>query len=403
MAIEIGFRYTCRVTIAIAREVGSYYFHVPFCAHKCEYCAFYSAPPAGTIIDRYVTALSRELDTFQSRRPPRTLYFGGGTPTLLTVEQWNRILKALDKLGLLGAAEWTIECNPATLSREKASILKDHGVNRVSMGVQSMDPSLLARLGRVHTREMVFRTYELLRDVGFDNIGIDLMFGIPGQSLQTWQSTLQEAVNLGPDHLSCYEVTYEEDTPLFAQLEAGEIDVDEDLNCQMYEELVDASGTAGYQQYEIANFARLIPGETGRIPLRASLHNVNYWRGGEYHGLGPSATSYRGGIRSRNWANTPLYCDLLEQGRSPIESSEELSPLARAGEIGAFGLRMNAGWGFEEFRSITGFDLKQEWNADLAWLCDHGFGVLDGHGFRLTRTGLRFADLAAERFLRPEP
>lgn len=391
-----------------ASRIRSLYVHVPFCAQKCEYCAFYSEASSGELIQRYVTALERELELVAPDLKPQTLFFGGGTPSLLNLRQWEHLLQTMDRLGLLGAEEFTVECNPATVSADKARLLRSFGVNRISMGVQSLDEALLDRLGRVHSREMVFKSFEILRQAGFDNLNLDLMFAIPGQTLEVWQATLSEALKLGSEHLSSYEVIYEEDTPLFAQLHAGEFDVNEDLACAMYEELVDRSAAAGFHQYEIANFARsenqpgtrnLEPG-TSCIPTRACRHNVNYWRGGSFYGVGPSATGYVRGVRTKNWANTQLYCEQLEQGRRAIESREELSPLGRAGETAAFGLRMNAGWGFAEFRQVTGQDLRHEWRKEMSDLTERGWAELLPDRFHLTRPGLRFADAAAEMFLR---
>ena len=247
---------------APAPPVSSLYVHVPFCAHKCEYCAFYSEPSEGGTIQRYVHALIRELELVAPDLKLQTVFFGGGTPSLLNLKQWEQILRAMERLGLLGAAEWTIECNPATVSLDKARLWRGYGVNRVSMGVQSLDESLLDRLGRIHSREMVFKSFEGLRHGGFENINIDLMFAIPGQTMATWRATLDEALALGSEHLSSYEVIYEEDTPLYAQLRAGEFDVDEDLACAMYEELIERSVAGGFQQYEIANFARRGAGDS---------------------------------------------------------------------------------------------------------------------------------------------
>jgi oxygen-independent coproporphyrinogen-3 oxidase len=356
---------------------------------------------------------------------------------------------------LLGAAEWTVECNPATVSLAKAKLLRSYGVNRISMGVQSLDEALLERLGRIHTREMVFKSFDTLREAGFDNLNLDLMFAIPGQTMEIWQATLSEALALGSEHLSSYEVIYEEDTALYAQLQAREFDLDEDLACAMYEELVDRASGAGFRQYEIANFARFgvhplacsrnttslrapdtLKGghQTGAvhrqtlnksslsstpdtrdsqnqslltsaptdpaIPSQACAHNVNYWRGGSFYGLGPSATSYVRGVRTKNWSNTQLYCEQLEQGKRAIESREALPPFRRAGETAAFGLRMVAGWPFEQFRQTTGYDLRREWDEDMKKLAHQGWGDIGSDGFRLTRRGLRFADAAAEMFLR---
>ena len=387
-----------------AGPIAALYVHVPFCVRKCLYCAFYSEPSSAALVDRFVTALVRELELVAADLRPRTIYFGGGTPSLLNPRQWERVLGAMAQLGLGGAGEWTVEGNPATLSLDKAKLLRSGGVNRVSLGVQSFDPTLLDRLGRVHTRQMAFRSFDVLRQAGFDNLNLDLMFGIPGQTLEVWRETLSEALALGSEHLSCYEVIYEEDTPLYEQLQAGKADADEDLACAMYEALVERATNTGLQQYEVANFARTrtLHHEPSAInlPDRACLHNVNYWRGRPFYGLGPSATSYVRGVRTRNWANTTLYCEQLEQGRRAIESQEELAPLARAGETAAFGLRMVEGWPFEQFRQVTGYDLRRDWADDMDQLVQQGWGRLLPDRFHLTPQGLRFADGAAQLFLR---
>jgi oxygen-independent coproporphyrinogen-3 oxidase len=245
---------------------------------------------------------------------------------------------------------------------------------------------------------MVFKSFDILRKAGFSNINLDLMFAIPGQSLQVWRQTLAEIIQLGSEHLSSYEVIYEEDTTLYAQLQAGEFDQDEELSCAMYEELVTGATAAGFHQYEVANFARGCPGE---VPGFACRHNINYWRGGSFYGLGPSATGYVRGLRTKNWSNTPLYCQQLERGARAIESHEQLTPLARAGETAAFGLRMIAGWPFDTFYQVTGFDLRREWANEMADLIRQSWGRLTPYSFQLTSTGLRFADAAAQLFLRP--
>jgi len=425
------------------KPVTSLYVHVPFCAQKCSYCAFYSEASSGELTSRYLSALIRELEFVALDLRPTTVFFGGGTPSILNLRQWEKILRAMARLNLLGATEWTVECNPATVSFDKARLLRSFGVNRISMGVQSLDENLLDRLGRVHSREMVFKSFNILRKAGFDNLNLDLMFAIPGQTQEVWRRTLAEASAMGSEHLSTYEVIYEEDTPLFAQLQAGEFDVDEDLACSMYEELLAQTTHAGFHQYEIANFARddtphatTFSGGTGRaaiggagvpasqvtnataredarltirdrstiqlldFPSLACRHNINYWRGGSFYGLGPSATSYVRGVRTKNWSNTQLYCDQLEKGQRAIESHEELPPLARAGETAAFGLRMITGWPFEQFRRTTGHDLRKDWRDEMEQLTRRGWARLEPDRFRLTPEGLRFADAAAEFFLR---
>lgn len=386
----------------IESQIESLYVHVPFCAQKCSYCAFYSEASSGELMNRYVAALVREMELVAQDLKPKTIFFGGGTPSILNLRQWETILCAIEKLNLLGAEEFTVECNPATVSLDKAKLFRDFGVNRVSMGVQSLDENLLERLGRIHSRDQVFKSFNILRAAGFENLNVDLMFAIPSQTMEIWGDTLREAIALQSEHLSTYEVIYEDDTPLFHQLQAGKFSVDEDLACDMYEELVKRTTAAGFQQYEIANFAKRLDAITSKssIPHFACRHNVNYWRGGSFYGLGPAATGYVRGVRARNWANTQLYCEQLERGLRAIESSEELSPLRRAGETAAFGLRMNAGWPFDEFRRRTNFDLREEWNSEMEQLVQRNWGTRDENHFQLTPQGLRFADSAAELFLR---
>lgn len=393
----------------IPAPVTSLYVHVPFCAQKCEYCAFFSEASSGELIQRYASALQHEMELVAPDLRPHTIFFGGGTPSILNLRQWQALLESMQRLNLMGAAEFTVECNPATVSLDKAKLLRSFGVNRISMGVQSLDEGLLDRLGRVHSREMVFKSFDILRQAGFDNVNIDLMFAIPGQTMEIWRATLIEALALGSEHLSSYEVIYEEDTPLYAQLNAGEFAVNEDLACDMFDELVQRATGAGFHQYEIANFARNArvgqtqsapPPLDPQLPALACQHNVNYWRGGDFYGLGPSATGYVRGVRTKNWANTQLYCEQLEKGKRAIESREEFPPLKRAGETAAFGLRMNAGWPFAEFQRVTGLDLRQDWAADMDSLVQKGWALRSPERFQLTSQGLRFADAAAEVFLR---
>ena len=355
----------------------------------------------------------------------------------------------MERLNLPGAAEWTVECNPATVSRwTRPGCSATAGSTGFRWGCNRSTRRCWTGWGACTVARWSFESFDILRRAGFDNLNLDLMFAIPGQSLELWEATLAEALALGSEHLSSYEVIYEEDTPLFAQLQAGEVDVDEDLACAMYETLVDRAGGAGFHQYEIANFARdetrvkkgeprassleprttkvdypgleiqlsvkqhsdppsltadpphLTPDTSHLAPLFSCRHNVNYWRGGSFYGLGPSATTYVRGVRTRNRANITWYCEQLESGRRAIESSEELAPLARAGETAAFGLRMVAGWPFEEFRCVTGYDLRNEWAGDMNRLVEQSWGRISPDRFQLTHQGLRFADAAAELFLR---
>src|SRR5271170_5128055 len=176
-----------------ARKIQSLYVHVPFCAQKCTYCAFYSEASSGELVNRFVAALVREMEIVADDLKPHTIFFGGGTPSLLNLRQWEQILRTMEKLNLLGAEEFTVECNPATVSADKAKLFRDFGINRISMGVQSLDKKLLDRLGRIHSHGTVFKSFDILRKSGFDNINLDLMFAIPTQTMEIWHDTLNEA------------------------------------------------------------------------------------------------------------------------------------------------------------------------------------------------------------------
>ena len=387
--------------------VNSVYIHVPFCAKKCEYCAFYSEGTDGAKIERYVDALLKEIHLHASSARPKTMFFGGGTPSLLTLDQWRRIFSAFRECEWGSIEEFTVECNPATVSEAKADLFLENGVNRISMGVQSLDEALLDRLGRVHSRDMVFRSFRTLRKAGFQNINLDLMFAIPGQTRAIWDQTLAEILDFGSEHLSCYEVIYEEDTPLYEQLKAGEFDVDEALASEMYEMLIDRLDQNGFEQYEIANFARVTDQKSNGIPAFACRHNVNYWVGGEYLALGPAAAGHIGGLRYQNWSNTDLYCEAVQAGRLPRDGGERLEALAKASETAAFSLRMNRGINSVEFEARTGFSLNQTWQSELDGLVERGWGErvdegfrLTREGFRLTREGFRFADAAGVELLK---
>ena len=360
----------------------------------------YSEQAGKERMERYVSALIQEIRAQTScPSPPQTVFFGGGTPSLLPLLQWERIFEALAAAGWQSAGEFTVECNPATVSADKARLLRDGGVNRISLGVQSLDDALLGRLGRAHSRNMVFRSYEILREAGFDNVNLDLMFALPGQTLEIWESTLAEALEMKSEHLSCYEVIYEEDTPLFQQLQAGEIAVDEDLADDMYRMLLDLSAENGFEQYEIANFAK--SSSSGQLPRRACRHNVNYWTGGEYLGLGPAAASHLHGCRYQNWPDFQQYCAAVEAGKLPRDSEgERLEPLAKAAETAAFWLRMNRGIHFQAFQRRTGLDFEENWAEEQQSLIARGWGERRENCFRLTRQGLRFADAAGAELLR---
>jgi oxygen-independent coproporphyrinogen-3 oxidase len=276
--------------LAAADGVAHLYVHIPFCPKICPYCSFYKEASDRHKTQPFLDAVLAELDRQIGRlahcgRPlrPQTIFFGGGTPSALSTPQLEYLLGGLRaRLDLSDLREWTLEMNPATVSLEKARALRDLGVNRVSMGVQSWEPQLLAVLGRVHSASQARRSYEILREAGFANVNLDLIFGVPTQTRAHWEDSLAATIALAPEHISAYNLTYEEDTEYFRRFTLGELSQDNDADAALFELTAETLENAGYEPYEISNFAR---------PGRECAHNLAYWSGADYLGLGPSAFS----------------------------------------------------------------------------------------------------------------
>jgi oxygen-independent coproporphyrinogen-3 oxidase len=273
------------------------------------------------------------LRAFEVR--PETIFFGGGTPTALSTDQLGTLLNGFrDLLDLSALREWTIEANPGSVSARKAVMLSGLGVPRISLGVQSWDDALLQMLGREHNAAQAEASYRILRDAGLQNVSIDLMFGLPGQSLGQWEQTLARTIELEPDHISAYCLTYEEDTEFFARQLRGEYREDVETDAQFFETTMRMLEAAGYQQYEISNYAR---------PGYESVHNRGYWSGADYLGIGPSAFSTVAEQRWQNIADYRIYSDRLLSGVSAIATVEPLSPQMKRGEQIALSLRTRDG------------------------------------------------------------
>jgi oxygen-independent coproporphyrinogen III oxidase len=279
------------------------YVHIPFCHRICPYCSFYKHEPGSTDTAAFLQAVTRELraaaERWRGRLQPETIYFGGGTPTLLStvhLERWLPEFRSV--IDLTGLREWTVEVNPRTISDRKAAVLLENGITRASLGVQAWDPPTLSVLGRDHQPEEAEEAFRILRRAGFPVVNIDLMFSVPGQSLETWRDTLRRTVDLQPDHVSAYNLTYEEDTAFFEKLSAGEFHRDETADGDCFAAAIDMLSDAGFVHYEISNYAR---------PGYESLHNQSYWAGEDYLGLGPSAVSTIDRMRWKNAGNTTLY------------------------------------------------------------------------------------------------
>lgn len=361
-------------------KVEHLYVHVPFCAEKCQYCAFYSKPDSVQKMSDYLDAAIAELNQSPISIQPRTIFFGGGTPSLLPVPQMRRLLESVAKTGT--PSEFTIECNPATVTADKAKLYRDLGVNRISLGVQSFDDAMLKSLGRIHTGDQVIKTYELLRATGFDNINLDFIFGLPGQTLEHWQNTLRQAIALQPEHLSTYCLILEEDTPFWSLARQGRIETDEDLERAIYESTIDTLAAAGYRQYEVSNFSK---------PGKECAHNIAYWEGRDYLGLGPSACSTIGSHRWQNIPDTDRYVSAIYNRQPAISFEETLTEQTKAGERAAFGMRMNAG--------IPAELVRDRWDKEITELLRDGLIELTGNRLRPTRRGILFADEVAAEFV----
>jgi oxygen-independent coproporphyrinogen-3 oxidase len=367
---------------ATSKAARHLYLHIPFCLQICPYCSFYKDLAGPGKADPLVDAVLREAELFGGNCAPETVFVGGGTPTALSVSQLERLFTGLHRhLDLSGVGEFTIEMNPATVTARKAELLRTHGVNRVSMGVQSWDPDLLKVLGRVHDAEQVRRSFATLRAAGYDNLNLDLIYGVPGQTLAQWEDSLRRTVDLGPEHLSAYCLTYEEDTEYFDRLQRGEFRENVDRDAEFFERGVELLSAAGYLQYEISNYAR---------EDRACRHNLAYWEGADYLGLGPSAWSTVGDRRWQNVPDTAAYVRAVQAGVRPLTNEEILPDITREAEKIAFGLRMNAG--LDPARLAAKHDLVTSLRAE---------GLLEDHGprVRLTPRGRLLADEIAAEFV----
>src|ERR1044071_5792029 len=361
------------------------YVHIPFCARICPYCAFYKDLLDRSQTSRFCEALLREL--IGHGRParcllPLTIYFGGGTPTALNIAQLEFLLRGFrERLGLSQLLEWTIEANPGSVSARKAALLKRFGVNRISFGVQSWDEELLKLLGREHSARQAEESFHILRNADFTNINIDLMFGLPGQTADQWRATLLKTIALQPEHISTYCLTYEEDTDFFLRHARGEFREDADADADFFEMTMSILEKAGYEQYEISNYARR-GFESG--------HHRAYWLGNDYLGLGRSAVSTLGLQRWQNVCDYRRYIDLMLSGGSPRGSSENLTDEMKRTERIALGLRTREG--------ISASDLKGV-GQDLHQLITLRLLRKSNDNFLLTRKGKALADSVAEALL----
>jgi oxygen-independent coproporphyrinogen-3 oxidase len=359
------------------------YVHIPFCPKVCPYCSFYKEASDRNKTQGFLDAVLLELEAFGVERVrPSTIFLGGGTPSALSPRQLSYLLGGLrERLDLSDLQEWTLEMNPATVSQEKAELLLSLGVNRISMGVQAWQSDLLIRLGRVHSAAQALRSYEILRRAGFKKVNLDLIFGIPGQTPDQWEESLLKTIDLNPEHISAYCLTYEEDTEYFRLLAAGQLTQNEVQDADLFESTMQILARHGYSQYEISNYAR---------PAEECRHNLAYWSGQNYLGLGPSAFSTVSGHRWQNVADTSSYVDQIRCQGSAQVFSESLSSSTQLSEKIVFGLRTNQGISEE---------LVKPWSENIRELEGAGYIQRQAGAITLSQSGRMVADAIGELFV----
>lgn len=376
--------------LASSKPLGIY-CHVPFCASTCDFCAFYQEKPRRGDLERYLDTMELEFSELPKDRIADTVFWGGGTPGLLAAKDLERLgLAMLDRLPE-APIEWTVEMAPSTVKPDKMKVLHELGVTRISMGVQSFQPELLNSLGRLHNPKQIYTAWDRVQEAGFQQTNLDLMFAIPNQTIEQWESDIREAARLGPSHLSTYCLTFEEDTALYVKLSQGKVSIDEDKELRFYERGWELLAELGYEQYEISNFAK---------PDSQCVHNVNTWKMREWIGCGPSAASQFAGERYQRPANLSEWCGALELGEQPKGECVDLDDDILFADAVIFGLRMNQGVDLDElsmrFPANTVHDNVE---AMLQRFANEGLLVIDASACRLTHQGRLLCDRIGSELL----
>lgn len=381
-----------------AVRVTGLYVHIPFCFHKCHYCDFYSITRQS--VERmgdFVKRVLSEAETWSNGSGPKlipeTVFFGGGTPSLLPQEAMSDLIQGLRRrFDFGGLKEWTVEVNPATANGEYLSMLRENGVDRISLGAQSFDTTELKTLERHHNPDDVPRSLELARTAGFSRLNIDLIYAIPGQSMDSWARSLESAIHLGLSHYSCYGLTYESNTPIAVRKRLGLLKPAEDqVELEMFHHTRQRLTRAGCPAYEISNYA---------APGQACQHNLLYWMGGDYIGLGPSAASHVQGRRFKNGPHLGEWEQAIDGQQLPVTEVEMLTPVQRAGELAMLSLRLERGLEFADYSARTGLDARSIFTQQINHLTKLGLIHADERRLRLTEAGLNVADSVAGEFIR---
>ena len=370
-------------------QTAGIYIHIPFCRKKCLYCDFYSIPNADDLIQPFIDALCIEIEQCNidiSDWHFDTCFIGGGTPSILHPNQLEQLLTALEKhFNIHHFSEFTIEANPGEISENALNQFRSLGINRLSLGIQSLNSNNLKTLDRIHTPEQAIQSIELAKKIGFDNISCDLIYGIPNQSIQSWKETLKTVIKLQPEHLSAYELTVEPKTPLYSMVASNKIQMPSDLSILKKSQLThNLLNENGYDKYEVSNYS---------IPGKKCVHNLHYWRIEPYLGLGPSAHSFDGTQRYSNLIDLHLYIDNLQNNKSVQNHQETLTEIQLTNEKIGFGLRMKEGINLNSFSKSQ----QEQITISLSITQDKWPGciqICDGQ-ISLTEKGIIFADTIA--------
>lgn len=368
------------------------YIHIPFCARKCRYCDFNSIVSEPKLIDRYLSAIEKELCDLKGRYVFKTIYIGGGTPSILTEFQLEKLLRnVIRNVSSSEILEYTVELNPGTLTVDKIRVLKEHLVNRISLGVQSFQDRQLHFLGRIHSGNEARDAFALLRKAEFANINIDMIFGCPGQTSEEWATDLKAAVELHPEHLSTYALTYEEGTLLTRDLEHKVIHpLDEDVELEMYKTSIRYLTDNGYKHYEISNFAQ---------EGYECVHNHVYWKNTGYVGVGAGAYSFIGGVRTSNEKYVVKYIDGINENTYAKPFSERLGPDQYASETVVMSLRLRQGISNNEFYKRFGYKIDDQFGRQIHNLARNGLVSYEDEILKLTEKGLFVADTIMAEFI----
>jgi len=372
------------------------YLHFPFCISKCPYCDFNSYQlKEDNQISSYISALYQEITAYSQKLKKsniKTIYMGGGTPTILSSVQIYNILEfCKDKFTIDKNAEITIEANPGTLDGEKIKLLIESGINRLSLGAQSFNNLFLKKLGRIHDTQDIIDSYFLAREMGFDNINIDIMFALPDQTTEDFQATLKKAVSLKPDHLSLYNLTIKPGTEYYENYKRNTLKLpSEDEEFDMYNWAINFLKENNFEHYEIANFAH---------PHKRSLHNLIYWQNQPYLGIGAGAYSFIRGYRYMNYENPERYIKEIMSGKLPIDHGEKLSLRKRMIETIILGLRTKDGVSYKKYKTRFGINLNDIFSKQIDKLVNLGLLKKDDCKIKLTKRGIFLANTAFREFV----